>query len=153
MQDGFDETRRQGRVKRLMRGLLARVGKVQIAAVNIAIAAVAAVNAPGRPVVRRKRPWQTDPYADHCVRVYESPGPVSEAAAKAQAIPTRRAVKLQDGTVYIVYSDGSFRVRGVPERRPAGLSGRQRRIGRKRYRVLLAAHLRRQPLQTATSGS
>lgn len=128
-------------IDRLIRGVLPTKGEDDPGTVS------------GRPVVKRGRPWQVDPYATHRVRVYESPGPVSEAAAKAQAIPTRRAVKLQDGTVYIVYSDGSFRVRGVPERRPAGLSGRQRRIGRKRYRVLLAAHLRRQQLQTATSGS
>lgn len=149
MQDGFDETRREGRVKRLVRGLFTRAVQAGIAVEDATITAVAAANTPGSPLVRRPGWWQTDPYADHRVRVYTSPGPVSKAAAKAQAIPTRQAVTLQDGTVYLVYSDGSFRLKCPIERRPVALSGRQRRLGRKRLRVLLAAR----GLQTATSGS
>lgn len=89
-----------------------------------------------------------DPWLRHTVRRYESPGQEGATPQLAPA-PTRNAVRTGDGTVYLVYTDSSFRLRqsrltGTYERRAIGLSGRQRVLGRKRLRVLIVAEQRRQ---------
>lgn len=85
----------------------------------------------------------------HMVRCYQSPGQTGAVPSLAP-MPTRDAVRTGDGTIYVVYTDGSFRLRlsrltGSYERRPSVLSGRQRRLGRRQLRRLIAVEQRRQP--------
>lgn len=85
--------------------------------------------------VRKVRAWQPDLMSDHQARIYSSPG--GTGLRNVAPVPTTQLVRLRDNTEYVVWSDGSFRLRVPFERRPAHLSGRQRRKGRKALRVLL----------------
>lgn len=104
----------------------------------------------GRQEARRARFWQTDPMRDHQVRITTSPGRDGQRGLR----PTNQAVRLSDGTVYRVWSDGSFRGQQMQRpdgsivsiRRPSGLSGRQRRLQRRALSRAARAYAQRMGL-------
>lgn len=88
-----------------------------------------------RAARQRRHAWQVDEMAQTSELVHFSPGVIKTGVARA--LRTKARVRMLDGTVYAVYTDGSFRLVDAERRRPAGLSGRQRRIGRKVLRHMV----------------
>lgn len=106
-----------------------------------------------------KRPWQTNPYDEHQVRVFSATKTLLGAWRNADSKvpqPTTQGIQLADGTTYVVFTDGSFRNVDL-NRRPAVLSGRQRVRGRKQLRRLRRQHAlhlaHKQAGEAASSGN